>query len=70
MSQDPNAWWSKEIGDEFQRQIVQDFSENKSNWKKGKEAWRKAPLGTQIFFIFYFLAWIVGGFFFVRWLMK
>ncbi len=45
MSQDPNAWWSKEIGKDLNKGMLQSFVDSKEAWsKKSPEERRQAVL--------------------------
>jgi hypothetical protein len=63
MAQDPNAWWSKEFGDEVQRDFVQQFA-------RAKEGWKRTNPKLRIFLIAYFLVIVVGECFLFRWLER
>jgi hypothetical protein len=34
MSQDPNAWWSKDIGRDFNKGMAQGFVDSREAWKR------------------------------------
>jgi hypothetical protein len=53
MSQNPNVWWSKEIGKDFNKGMLQTFVDSKEAWrKKSPKERRQAVLMMAAIFAF------------------